>query len=105
MVGTTREAADDLARDQSVPAWRHLRAPPLQPAAAGSPSHRDSVGRARSGAVDLAFKQEGIWVIVDFKTDRQLGRTLDVYQRQVQLYAQMVAHVTGEPTRSVLMRI
>ena len=44
-------------------------------------------------------------MIVDFKTDRQLGRTLDVYQRQVQLYAQMVAHATGEPTRSVLMRI
>jgi ATP-dependent exoDNAse (exonuclease V) beta subunit len=62
-------------------------------------------GRARSGAVDLAFKQEGIWVIVDFKTDRDLSRTLDVYQRQVQLYAQMVAHATGEPTRSVLMRI
>jgi ATP-dependent helicase/nuclease subunit A len=66
---------------------------------------RQDDGLVIEGVVDLAFKQEGTWVIVDFKTDRELGRTLDVYQRQVQLYAQMVAHATGEPTRSVLMRI
>lgn len=66
---------------------------------------RQDDGLVIEGVVDLAFKQEGTWVIVDFKTDRELSRTLDVYQRQVQLYAQMVAHATGEPTRSVLMRI
>jgi hypothetical protein len=66
---------------------------------------RQDDGLVIEGVVDLAFKQEGTWVIVDFKTDRELSRTLGVYQRQVQLYAQMVAHATGEPTRSVLMRI
>ena len=44
-------------------------------------------------------------VVVDFKTDRELEVALDVYRRQVQLYAQMVARATGEPARAVLMRI
>ncbi len=57
------------------------------------------------GVVDLAFKQEGTWVIVDFKTDRELQGWLEVYRRQVQLYARMVAQATGEPARPVLMQI
>lgn len=66
---------------------------------------RQDDGLVLEGVVDLAFKQDGTWVVVDFKTDRELSRTLDVYQRQVQLYALMVAQATGEPARSVLMRI
>ena len=62
-------------------------------------------GLLLEGVVDLAYKQEGTWVIVDFKTDRELHRSLDVYRRQVQLYAQMVAQATGEPARSILMQI
>ena len=42
---------------------------------------------------------------MDFKTDRELDVALDVYRRQVQLYAQMVARATGAPARAVLMRI
>ena len=62
-------------------------------------------GTVVEGVVDLAFKQDGTWVVVDFKTDRELEHALDVYRRQVQLYAQMVARATGEPARPVLMRI
>jgi ATP-dependent helicase/nuclease subunit A len=66
---------------------------------------RQDDGLLVEGVVDLAFKQDGTWVIVDFKTDRELHRSLDVYRRQVQLYAQMVAQATGEPARSVLLQI
>ena len=62
-------------------------------------------GLVVEGIVDLAFKQDGTWVVVDFKTDQDWAQTLDVYLRQVQLYAHMVARATGEPARSVLMRI
>jgi len=62
-------------------------------------------GTLVEGVVDLAFRDEGGWVVVDFKTDRELEVALDVYRRQVQLYAQMVARATGEPARAVLMRI
>ena len=62
-------------------------------------------GTLVEGVVDLAFRDDGTWVVVDFKTDRELEVALDVYRRQVQLYAQMVARATGEPARAVLMRI
>ena len=62
-------------------------------------------GLVVEGVVDLAFKQDDTWVVVDFKTDQDWAQSLDVYLRQVQLYAHMVARATGEPARSVLMRI
>ena len=62
-------------------------------------------GTLVEGVVDLAFRDDGTWVVVDFKTDRELEIELDVYRRQVQLYAQMVARATGEPARAVLMRV
>ena len=57
------------------------------------------------GVVDLAFRDGDTWVVVDFKTDRELDAALDVYRRQVQLYADMVRRATGERTRGVLMRV
>ena len=62
-------------------------------------------GTLVEGVVDLAFRDNGTWVVIDFKTDRELEVALDVYRRQVRLYAQMVARATGEPARAVLMRI
>ena len=62
-------------------------------------------GTLVEGIVDLAFRDDGTWVVVDFKTDRELEVALDVYSRQVRLYAQMVARAAGEPARAVLMRI
>ena len=57
------------------------------------------------GVVDLAFRDGDAWVVVDFKTDRELEAALDVYRRQVQLYADMVGRATGVPARGVLMRV
>ena len=57
------------------------------------------------GVVDLAFRDGDAWVVVDFKTDRELQSALDLYRRQVQLYADMVARATGLPARPVLMRV
>ena len=57
------------------------------------------------GVVDLAFRDGDAWVVVDFKTDRELESALDLYRRQVQLYAEMVARATGLPARPVLMRV
>jgi ATP-dependent exoDNAse (exonuclease V) beta subunit len=57
------------------------------------------------GVVDLAFRDGDTWVVVDFKTDRELEEGLDCYRRQVRLYAQMVARATGLPAQGVLMRV
>ncbi len=66
---------------------------------------RDGDGVLVEGVVDLAFRDGDAWVVVDFKTDRELDAALDVYRRQVQLYADMVARATGSPARGVLMRV
>ena len=54
-------------------------------------------GTLLEGAVDLAFEEDGRWVVVDFKTDRELEDQLEAYRRQVRLYADVIAQATGTP--------
>jgi ATP-dependent exoDNAse (exonuclease V) beta subunit len=62
-------------------------------------------GTLVEGVVDLAFQDNGAWTVVDFKTDQELESEIDLYRRQVRLYADMVSAATGRPARAVLMRI
>jgi ATP-dependent exoDNAse (exonuclease V) beta subunit len=57
------------------------------------------------GHVDLAFDDGDGFVVVDFKTDRELEGEMDRYRRQVQIYAAAIARATGRPARAVLMKI
>ena len=57
------------------------------------------------GVVDLAFLEGDAWTVVDFKTDRELADALDVYRRQVALYADMVTQATGQPATAVLVKL
>ena len=57
------------------------------------------------GNVDLAYHDEKHVVVIDFKTDRELEGALDVYRRQVQIYAHAISSATGRPARAVLMRV
>jgi ATP-dependent exoDNAse (exonuclease V) beta subunit len=57
------------------------------------------------GIVDLAFREEDGWTVVDFKTDREVDRAGPVYKRQVSLYAEAIARATGEACRAVLLRV
>jgi ATP-dependent helicase/nuclease subunit A len=57
------------------------------------------------GQVDLAFETGEGWTVVDFKTDAEIGGADEVYRRQVGLYAQAIARVTGRPSRGVLLRV
>ena len=66
---------------------------------------RSDDGVVVEGVVDLAFRDGDAWVVVDFKTDQELAAGLDVYRRQVQIYADMVARATGGPASGVLMRV
>ncbi len=68
-------------------------------------------GALTEGVVDLAFFERasdidpGTWTVVDFKTDKELDVALDVYRRQVALYAEMVARATGQVAVPVLVRV
>ena len=59
------------------------------------------------GGVDLAFRADPAspWMVVDFKTDREMSGGAEVYRRQVLLYAQMIAEATGEPAQGVLLHV
>jgi ATP-dependent exoDNAse (exonuclease V) beta subunit len=57
------------------------------------------------GNVDLAFVNGGQVIVVDFKTDRELGEELERYRRQVQIYAAAIGAALNRPTRGVLMRV
>lgn len=62
-------------------------------------------GTLVEGQLDLAFEDADGWTVVDFKTDRELDERLDVYRRQVALYARALATATGRPARGVLLRV
>jgi ATP-dependent exoDNAse (exonuclease V) beta subunit len=55
--------------------------------------------------VDLAFLDEGVWTVVDFKTDSEFGTRIERYKRQVALYVQGIADGTGIPARGVILRV
>jgi len=62
-------------------------------------------GSLAEGVVDLAFREDGEWTVVDFKTDRELEGSRGIYEDQVRLYARAVTAATGESACAVLLRI
>lgn len=68
-------------------------------------------GALTEGVVDLAFLERdpdsdlGTWTVVDFKTDKELDVALDVYRRQIALYAEMVTRATDQVAVPVLVRV
>lgn len=51
------------------------------------------------GVLDLAFMEDGAWVLVDYKTDRlsggDPGEIQKMYQKQLSLYAKALKKITG----------
>jgi ATP-dependent helicase/nuclease subunit A len=57
------------------------------------------------GIVDLAFVEKGVWQIVDFKTDADLGTNQTHYKRQLHWYAKAIAMLNNAPTHAHLLSI
>jgi ATP-dependent helicase/nuclease subunit A len=63
-------------------------------------------GAVVEGVADLVYEDDGRWVVVDFKTDVEIGRQgLERYRRQVGWYAAAMSRATGRPARGVLLRV
>ena len=62
-------------------------------------------GSLMEGVVDLAFEDEGRWVVVDYKTDRELAAAEPEYRRQVAAYAAAVSAAMQAPASAVLVRV
>ena len=106
------EGEVEAATEAAAAALAHPLFDRARRAAAAGECRREAPVTARGddgvlveGVVDLAFRDGDAWVVVDFKTDQELEAALDVYRRQVQIYADMVTRATGAPARAVLMRV
>jgi ATP-dependent exoDNAse (exonuclease V) beta subunit len=63
-------------------------------------------GTLVEGVADLAFEEDGRWVVVDYKTDAELAADGEErYRRQIGLYATAIARATGRPASGVLVRV
>lgn len=55
------------------------------------------------GYVDLAFREEGRWVVVDFKTDADIVEREAAYRAQVGLYVKGIGQATGTEVEGYLL--
>src|SRR5438067_438846 len=108
--------ASDEERDASVEAVVACLAHPLMRRAAAAARDggcrrevplviRTPDGTLLESVVDLAFLEESVWHVVDFKSDADLERLLEAYRRQVALYVSGITQATGAPARGTILRI
>lgn len=62
-------------------------------------------GRMLEGSIDLAFIEDGVWHIVDFKTDAYVSAKRTQYERQLRWYAAALTRITGQPATCYLLGI
>jgi ATP-dependent exoDNAse (exonuclease V) beta subunit len=108
LLGAPLEEADAAA--EAVTAV--LRHPVFDRARRAERCHREwpvllklEEGRMLEGVIDLAFQEQGTWVIVDFKSDADLKVRQEHYHRQLQWYGLALTRTTGLPVRAVLLGV
>jgi ATP-dependent helicase/nuclease subunit A len=62
-------------------------------------------GRLMEGVIDLAFVEDGAWIVVDFKTDADLEERRAQYERQLQWYCYAMGKLTGMPAVATLLGV
>jgi ATP-dependent exoDNAse (exonuclease V) beta subunit len=66
---------------------------------------REDDGTVIEGLADLAFRENGKWIVVDFKTDQELAAALERYRRQVAIYASAISNATSSSSEAFLFRL
>ncbi len=56
-------------------------------------------GSFLNAVIDLAFLEGDEWVLVDYKTDRDMEKEKDKYQKQLGYYATLLTNITGYPVK------
>jgi ATP-dependent helicase/nuclease subunit A len=62
-------------------------------------------GRLLEGTIDLAFEEDGRWIVVDFKTDADASGRRDRYEVQLAWYLFALERVKGGPVEGVLLAV
>ena len=68
-------------------------------------SMREEDGTLIEGLADLEFRENGKWIVVDFKTDQELAGGLERHRRQVAIYATAISKATASSCDSFLFRV
>ena len=72
-----------------------------------SVEEEETLLRVIEGVVDLAFREDGGWVIADYKTDLgtdpDFSSRIKTYRKQVDLYADAWARLTGDPVKERIL--
>jgi ATP-dependent exoDNAse (exonuclease V) beta subunit len=102
------EAETAGAVDAVVAALAHPR---LRAAAQSTDARREVVvaeqrsdGSIAEGVIDMAYRTESGWVVLDFKTD-EIVPTNGPYAEQLRLYVEALQRATGEPARGLLLQV
>jgi ATP-dependent exoDNAse (exonuclease V) beta subunit len=61
--------------------------------------------RILEGVIDLAFEENGIWHVVDFKTDAEIGPNRKRYENQLRWYSLALARLNNAPVEAHLLSI
>jgi ATP-dependent helicase/nuclease subunit A len=108
------ELLDLVAAVEASPLWRRALASPRRlvevPFAVSVPSAELGLAAPPQetllqGAIDLAFEEEGVWIVVDYKSDvvsGNLGQLVDFYRPQVDHYRRYWERLTGQKTKAGL---
>jgi ATP-dependent exoDNAse (exonuclease V) beta subunit len=61
-------------------------------------------GQLVSGRIDLAYRSDGAWTVIDFKTARlaDSAQTAARYREQMDRYRTALSALTGEPVAAAL---
>jgi ATP-dependent exoDNAse (exonuclease V) beta subunit len=62
-------------------------------------------GTMIEGVLDLAFEEDGVTTVVDFKTDHELAAGESRYRAQVQQYVGAVERATGKKAHGILFKV
>ena len=62
-------------------------------------------GRALDGTMDLAFLENGVWHIIDFKTDAHIETRRKHYETQLGWYAVALSRATGRAVECHLLAV
>ncbi len=62
-------------------------------------------GTMIEGVLDLAFDEDGVTTVVDFKTDHELSAGESRYRAQVQQYVAAVTRATGRSAKGILFKV
>ena len=103
-----RAAAADRVLSEVPFALHDAAGAVVEPGTAGAgPDDGAAAPDLVEGVIDLAFREDGGWVIVDYKTDvgtdAGFERRREGYRNQVDLYAAVWSRLTGDPVRERIL--